>query len=316
MKKEIISYLEGIRNFNEGVILYDKYGYNRMLKAQFRRIGETEETKGMLFEELRKLAGMSEKEFKNIRRRANSIRPVERKDMVPVKDPFELRILKIAKVFGVSIDDLVSEDFYEKVLEVDENKERVEELEAKLDEVKDELEDVRSKYKEAPETVRKTIKFREQFPFLNNPDCPNELKILVSDMFTAYDQYKNAHAELVAAPDDLVNEELFRTVKTVVENYLDNREMWEELEYYKEHGTVLGKAAIFQELIEKKDLKAVPSLELTKKLTNAKANISKARKGVDTADDDEKKTKELRKLEKWTKTHDLIQAEIDSRKNG
>ena len=57
MKEQIISYLQGPRNFAEGVALYEIFGVNRMLKAKFRQIGECEMTKGALFEELRKLAG-------------------------------------------------------------------------------------------------------------------------------------------------------------------------------------------------------------------------------------------------------------------
>ena len=37
--------------------------------------------------------------------------------------------------------------------------------------------------------VENVIRFRDRFPFLNSPDCPDVLKILVADMFTAYDLY-------------------------------------------------------------------------------------------------------------------------------
>lgn len=73
MKQEIITYLAGPRNFIQGVELYEKYGINRMLKKSFRRQGETETMKAILLEELRKLAGLSEREFKTIRR--NSKQP-------------------------------------------------------------------------------------------------------------------------------------------------------------------------------------------------------------------------------------------------
>ena len=62
MKQEIITYLAGPRNFIQGVELYEKYGINRMLKKSFRRQGETETMKAILLEELRKLAGLSERE--------------------------------------------------------------------------------------------------------------------------------------------------------------------------------------------------------------------------------------------------------------
>ena len=82
MKQEIITYLAGPRNFIQGVELYEKYGINRMLKKSFRRQGETETMKAILLEELRKLAGLSEREFKTIRR--NSKQPAAVK-MEPVQ---------------------------------------------------------------------------------------------------------------------------------------------------------------------------------------------------------------------------------------
>ena len=84
----------------------------------------------------------------------------------------------------------------DKVLSMDENADRVEELE-------EELEEAEKRYKAAPETVTKMIRFREKFTFLNSPDCPDILKILVSDMFTAYGKYKEAFARLEVTPDDV-----------------------------------------------------------------------------------------------------------------
>lgn len=44
--------------------------------------------------------------------------------------------------------------------------------------------------------VENVIRFRDRFPFLNSPDCPDVLKILVADMFTAYDLYLKTFREL------------------------------------------------------------------------------------------------------------------------
>ena len=74
MKEQIISFLEGPRDYSQGVALYEQFGPNRMLKAKFRQLGECEMTRGTLIEELRKLSGMSEAEFAGIfRRRQNSL---------------------------------------------------------------------------------------------------------------------------------------------------------------------------------------------------------------------------------------------------
>lgn len=108
MKQEIITYLAGPRNFIQGVELYEKYGINRMLKKSFRRQGETETMKAILLEELRKLAGLSEREFKTIRR--NSKQPTAVK-MEPARDETSKTsvkysddlLLELAESFGVKI---------------------------------------------------------------------------------------------------------------------------------------------------------------------------------------------------------------------
>ena len=103
------------------------------------------------------------------------------------------------------------------------------------------LEEAEKRYKAAPETVTKMIRFREKFTFLNSPDCPDILKILVSDMFTAYGKYKEAFARLEVTPDDVSSLSTAQEAQAVVENFITNREMWDELEYYRENGKILGK---------------------------------------------------------------------------
>ncbi|MCS2275275.1 hypothetical protein NXV38_13715 [Bacteroides caccae] len=116
MKQEIITYLAGPRNFIQGVELYEKYGINRMLKKSFRRQGETETMKAILLEELRKLAGLSEREFKTIRRNSKQLTAVkmeparEETSKTPVKYSDDL-LLELAESFGVSVEELVSSDF-------------------------------------------------------------------------------------------------------------------------------------------------------------------------------------------------------------
>ena len=293
MKQEIITYLAGPRNFIQGVELYEKYGINRMLKKSFRRQGETETMKAILLEELRKLAGLSEREFKTIRR--NSKQPTAVK-MEPARDETSKTsvkysddlLLELAESFGVSVEELVSSDFRDKVLSMDENADRVEELEEELDQAE-------KRYKAAPETVTKMIRFREKFTFLNSPDCPDILKILVSDMFTAYGKYKEAQA--------------------VVENFIANRDMWDELEYYRENGKILGKCEKVKSLSVRKGVENLSDIDIQKALNNARANLSKNKAKLEQAGDDEKKkASALALIQKWETTQKAIEEEIEARK--
>lgn len=317
-KKEIVAYLSGPRNYAEGVRLYDRYGYNRMYKRRFA-IEDTEFSRALLAEELRKLAGLSEAEFNRLPRLAKSEGPKpylsgKTAKAVIIDDPKpadgEEALMELADSFGVTVDELVSPEFQERVLAMDENEERI-------DELTDELEEARQKYAEAPEPVRKMIRFREKYSFLNNPDCPDVLKILVNDMFAAYDAYKTAFAHLQVLPDETVIEAATEAEK-VVNAYLANREIWDELEHYRKTGEILGKAARFRELEKAKpaeDYTALSDMELVKKLNSARANQSKQRSAIKKAEADGKDTTAAAEvLEHWTAARAAIEAEIERRK--
>ena len=63
-KKEIVAYLSGPRNYAEGVRLYERHGHNRMYKRRFA-LEDTEFSRALLTEDLRKLAGLSDAEFRS-----------------------------------------------------------------------------------------------------------------------------------------------------------------------------------------------------------------------------------------------------------
>lgn len=316
-KKEIIDYLSGPRNYAEGVRLYDRFGHNRMFKRRFA-LEDTEFSRELLSEELRKLAGLTEAEFKRLPRRAKAIEtppvaaPVElpKEPEIPRKYDPEAPLMELADSFGVTVDELVSLEFQDRVLAMDENAERVEELE-------EQLEEIRIKYAEAPEPIRKMIRFRDKYPFLNSPDCPDILKILVSDMFTAYATYKTVFAHLQALPDEAVAEAAVEAEK-VVNAYLDNREIWAELDHFRETGQILGKAAKFREMQTPdpaEELASLSDLELAKKLNSARTNQSKQRNALKKAEAaGADTTAASAALDRWTSTRASIEAEIERRK--
>lgn len=310
-KKEIVAYLSGPRNYAEGVRLYERHGHNRMYKRRFA-LEDTEFSRALLAEELRKLAGLSDAEFNRLPRLAKSTEPQLNGKTVIIDDPkpTDAALMELADNFGVTVDELVSPDFQDRVLAMDENAERI-------DELTDELEQARAKYAEAPEPVRKMIRFREKYSFLNEPDCPDILKVLVNDMFAAYDTYKTAFAHLQAIPDETIAEAAEQAEK-VVNSYLANREIWDELEHYRTTGEILGRAAKFKEAQKAEpveDLAALSDLDLAKKLSSARANQSKQRKAIKKAEADGKDTADATAaLERWNAIRARIEAEIERRK--
>lgn len=310
-KNQIIDYLSGPRDYSEGISLYQRFGQNLRLKRLFAT-DDTQTTKEILFEELRKLAGLTEQEFARLPRRAATPKPtlngLSAKAII-FDDPKdnEAALKGLADSFGVTVDELVSPDFQDRVLAMDENADRIEEL-------TDQLDEARSKYAETPEPVKKMIRFREKYPFLNSPDCPDVLKVLVGDMFTSYDNYKAAHARLQVLADDEAAAAVADCEKVVTE-YLKNREIWDELEYYRENGTILGKAAKFREMEAAEDYTKLSEIDLMKKLQSATANESKQRKAVNTAKEKgETNDRAEAALARWSATKKALQEEVARRK--
>lgn len=254
-KQEIISYLSGPRNYAKGVALYERHGFNRMFKRRFM-LEETGCTRSMLAEELRKLAGLSEDEFRRLpRRTARPSVPMKRTDSVPEPEKSPV-----------------------------------------------------------PAEAMKTIRLRERFPFLQEPSCPDLLKIIVADMLTAHESYLRAFGQLQELnPEDSAAG--FRLASEVVESYLTDREAWAELEHYQNTGKILGRAKRFLEMTEAEDLEALSDIDLIRKFNSAKANQSKRKKELKQAQEaGSDTTAAARALDRWTATRARIEAEIDARK--
>ena len=61
-------------------------------------------------------------------------------------------------------------------------------------------------------------------------------------MNLSYDLYKEGHASLFTAR---THDEISNASRDTVENYLENRKIWNEFNYYKQKGIILGKHPIF-----------------------------------------------------------------------
>lgn len=88
-------------------------------------------------------------------------------------------------------------------------------------------------------------KLRDEFPFLSDPRCPNELKILISDKLTAYHAYVEAHGHLFTAE---TSQEQFEAARNTVENWLENQAIYKELDFFKKHAEILGEHKLFEKM--------------------------------------------------------------------
>ena len=139
--------------------------------------------------------------------------------------------------------------------------------------------------KKVPVLIQKSIRLRDDFPFLKSPDCPQEFKILVADMLTAYDSYREAHNALFAPENE---DKLTELSAAVVENYIENRSIWQELEYYKENGEVFGKHPIFANKDKFEKLRQMTNAQLIKRMENLRTGIVKDKKKIADSPEDNK----------------------------
>lgn len=139
------------------------------------------------------------------------------------------------------------------------------------------------------------LSFRQQWSFLNNEDCPNELKILAADKITAYGNYVSAHLELFDCVD---TQECFAVAKKVVENFIENRKIFSELTYYKEHKSVLGKHPIFNEINRLNGLRRLSVVELFRRKENLEESIWRIRNEINKGDKPHLQTSRESRLKK------------------
>lgn len=103
--------------------------------------------------------------------------------------------------------------------------------------------------------------FREEWPFLSNPSCPMELKVLASDKITAYHNYRSLHEKLFDCTDTV---SAFETAKNLLENYRQNRLILAEFAFYKEHHRILGKHPVFKERKQLDQYRRMSAVQLYK----------------------------------------------------
>ena len=258
-RNEIIDWLTSHRPWDEGVLLYIRYGHNRMLRRYFRN-PETSTARQMLIEELRKLAGLTERQLALLPRLARGAgRPAQPQNPMPDSPAVPAPAPDPRTPAGA--------------------------------------------------VVRKIERLRERYPFLNSPGCPDVLKVLTADMLTAHHDYTEAHAALTALPESATGSEPEMLARRVVESYITNREIRSELDYYRDHGTILGQATAIREMKESEDISTLSDLDLAKKIQSAKVNLGKQRKKMERGDATAKA-----KAEDWEERLRLLRLEMETRK--
>ena len=113
-------------------------------------------------------------------------------------------------------------------------------------------------------------KMRIDWPFLSDPECPPELKLLISDKITAY---RNCIQEYESLSKATSASEQLNTVRSLVTNFIDNYDIYKELKHYKDKGKILGQHKIFAQYKRIKALRNLNSMDLFKKKKNLEYSI-------------------------------------------
>lgn len=135
---------------------------------------------------------------------------------------------------------------------------------------------------EIPEEVNNIISLFRQYPFLQTEACPPELKQLVAAKVDAYYAFEAAHPKLFDAQTE---EQLAEVATEVVENWLENKAIFDELNHFKATGSILGNHPIFALQADINEINTLSTGDLIKKrnatvksVNTAKANIAKGDK--------------------------------------
>jgi hypothetical protein len=153
-------------------------------------------------------------------------------------------------------------------------------------------------FADLPTEVKQGIRLRDEFPFLKDSDCPALLKILVADKLTAFGNYRDAHANLFK--EGITPEEFENSARLLVENYLENRLIYDELVHYKETKQILGKHPIFKREQVINELNNLSEADKVKKINNLRTYFSRDSKKLNELNPDDPAYQSLfEKVENW-----------------
>ena len=174
-------------------------------------------------------------------------------------------------------------------------------------------------FTQAPDQVKEAIKLRDEFPFLNEKDCPEEMYVLVGKKFNHYHAYVAAAETLLVNIEDVNNpetaialtpEEVNALALESVKDFEVNQEIYAELTHYKEHGKILGKHPIFVERKLKESIDALTVEKATKRIANLDNYIRRDKSNAEKATKDADIEKYTQKVKEWEIELRLIKAKF------
>lgn len=143
------------------------------------------------------------------------------------------------------------------------------------------------------EEDKKKTSLREEFPFLNDDNCPVELHIITGHLISSYHRYNAAMLKIQQFKDKEIElsplEDLELTATAQAES-VNNQALYKELEYYKEHKELLAEHISLKEYRWKQQFEKMSTESKFNYKKNAESYFSRGRKELE-----DPNTKEERK---------------------
>ena len=274
MKQKVIKFFQNLpaekhEQFNKAFELYRKSeGKNEALERNFNAMGFTDRSLENLLYELQKIHAVTDAE--------------------------KVKVIVLDEQLQEENETLKSEN-EELLSEKEDLESEKEDLEAENANLSDEKEALAAENEElkAKLELQTPESIRVEFPFLNNEDCPNELKILVADKITAWNKYVAAQNTIAAAHSGeapLSEEELAVLADDAIKAFDDNQKIYDELNAYATTGLVLGAHPIFRKLQIAREVEEMTPEQLikyknssAKYFTDNKKALAKAQEANDEA---------------------------------
>lgn len=346
-KQAVLDYLKHNRTLMVARNLYNKLpGKSLATQTYISRLPDTARSIRLVSYELCKLVGISERQMNALLNQPVSLKKVtsESKDSkVPTTEQMQEKLLAFNpdEIDKIRIDELAN--FLSIKVEVPsfskghagtkERKEFADNLNIKVEGRKHEDYDkafmfhaekvviekiiaakelmIKSDLEALDDTTKESIKLRDQFPFLRDPDCPRELHLLVADLITAYETFVEKQPLL---HNQATQEQLKDLVQDVKASYIEKKEIFTELEHYKEHKTLLGKHPLFIRLKNEEELKSLNSVDLAKKISNLENNINRNKGKLENSETEEEMAKYAVLVEDQESLKEFAQKELSNRK--
>jgi hypothetical protein len=302
-KNLILAWFETDRDFETGRKLYMNHGSNLSFKNVLNRGGFTSDNFKFLCYELAKLAGISEPQYKQM-----LAVPLQKAVVIETQKEIDINSFPINKLVDDFLTIEITKLNYENMKLLIAALKVVSESKKKADYVAALLKaQSESKIASVPVNVKRSIKLRDQFPFLKRKDCPGVLKELVADMLTDYENFVANHAKLI---DEENPEMVAQLSKDIVEDYLDNRAIWDELNHYQVKGTLLGQHPIFEWINRRAEIRAMATPDLIKLRDALNNNIPRTRKLILDEPDHKDTAKRAERVEAFERELSEVKASL------